>query len=67
MQQQNLKEFAEKFDSGSKNITISIGGLIAVLYQKQNETRNEFTNTFKQFAGHENSKLFSKLFSHHKQ
>ena len=67
MQQQSLKEFAEKFDSGSKNITISIGGLIAVLYQKQNETRKEFTNTFKQFSGDENSKLFSKLFSHHKR
>ena len=65
-QQQILKEFAQKFDSGSKNITISIGGLIAVLYQKQNKTRTEFTNTFKQFTGDENSKLFSKLFSHHK-
>ena len=67
MQQQSLKEFAQNFDSHSKNITISIGGLIAVLYQKQNKIRNEFTNTFKQFTGSENSKLFIKLFSHHKR
>jgi CHAD domain-containing protein len=66
VQQQSLREFSEKFDSGSKNITISTGGLIAVLYQKQNETRKEFTNTFKQFVGDENSKLFNKLFSHQK-
>ncbi|NIX16069.1 MAG: CHAD domain-containing protein [Candidatus Dadabacteria bacterium] len=63
VQQQSLKEFAEKFDSDDKNITISIGGLIAVLYQKQNETRNKFTSTFKRFTADENTRLFNKLFS----
>lgn len=62
VQQQSLKEYSEKFDSHNKDITISIGGLIAVLYRNQNETRKQFNSSFEQFASKENTSLFNKMF-----
>ncbi|NIX15735.1 MAG: CHAD domain-containing protein [Candidatus Dadabacteria bacterium] len=62
VQQQSLKEYSEKFDSHSKEITISIGGLIAVLYRKQIETKKQFNSSFELFASKENTSLFNKIF-----
>ena len=45
------------------NITISVGGLIAILSSKQILARKEFNNKFSEFAQKENRELYGKLFS----
>ncbi|MGH7884658.1 MAG: CHAD domain-containing protein, partial [Thermodesulfobacteriota bacterium] len=65
VQQQSLKNMLDKFNSrGSeiKKVSASVGGLIAVFYQKQKEIRAEFSNCFSELNNEENFKLFSKLF-----
>ena len=50
-------------DPEYSDITMSVGGLIAILSNKQNEVRNEFKKRFSEFARKENQELFGKLFS----
>ena len=45
------------------DITMSVGGLIAILSAKQFEVRREFKKRFSEFAREENQELFGKLFS----
>ena len=66
MQQVSLKNFLSKIDYSNKNkdtISLSVGGLITVLNQKQHMVRSEFSQKFKEFSKAENIKLFKKLFS----
>ena len=64
VQQESLKEFlcsdikSEKY----QNTTAAIGGLIAVLFQRQQRVRQAFAQTFTQFSDSKNAALFNKLF-----
>ena len=63
VQQESLKEFLADFKNSDQNVYISVGGLIAVLYQKQKEIRTEFSKSFSELNNDENGKLFKKLFA----
>ena len=65
VQQESLKNYLGKIDNNnSKNIVpLAVGGLITVLYQKQQELRNQFTQNFNEFSKTKNIKLYKKLFS----
>ena len=69
VQQTELKEMLEQYsskDSDFLNISMSIGGLIAILSNKQYEVRNEFENIFSEFAKQKNREFYSKLFVENK-
>ena len=66
VQQKSLKNYLSKIDNNSndKNIVpLAVGGLIAVLYQKQQVLKNQFTQKFDEFSKTKNIKLYKKLFS----
>ena len=50
-------------DPEYSDITMSVGGLIAILSSKQNEVRKEFKKRFSEFARKENQELYGKLFT----
>lgn len=65
VQQKELKNFIEKFDRSSKyyqKVSVSAGGLIALLYQRQKSIRREFSKSFSSFNSREIEKMFEKLF-----
>ncbi|MGI9534276.1 MAG: CHAD domain-containing protein [Thermodesulfobacteriota bacterium] len=62
VQQESLKNFANKHKN-TIITTSALGGLIAVLFQKQLEIRNEFAIKFEEFSTADNIKLYNKLFS----
>ncbi len=65
VQQQSLKEMLNKFDTKPdqlKQVSASIGGLIAILFQKQKDVRKEFSKSFGELDNEDSSKLFRKLF-----
>ena len=57
-----LKGLNQK-DPEYSDITMSVGGLIAILSSKQNEARKEFNKRFSEFARKENQELYGKLFT----
>lgn len=63
-QQESLKELLSSDAKTVKypNTTAAIGGLIAVLYQRQQSVRQDFAQTFAQFIDPLNGALFKKLF-----
>lgn len=64
VQQESLRKFLDKVEGrGNRNLeTMAIGGLIVVLYKKQQEVRTQFGEKFKEFGRPENTKLYDKLF-----
>ncbi len=64
VQQESLKEFLSNDTESARtqNMTAAIGGLIGVLYQRQEEVRTSFAKTFTRFSDPKNSALFNKLF-----
>lgn len=66
IQQQSLKNMVKEFDESNseiKQVSISIGGLITVLHQKQKEVKNRFSKSFSEFDSKKNEKLFFNLFA----
>ncbi|NIR49185.1 CHAD domain-containing protein [candidate division KSB1 bacterium] len=65
VQQESLKEFLGKVDVKSADyahVNAAIGGLIAILYQKQQQVRRAFSQTFSAFSKKKNNDSFQKLF-----
>jgi len=64
VEQESLKEFLSSDIRSEKhqNTTAAIGGLIAVLYQRQLRLRQAFAQSFSQFRAPKNAVLFNKLF-----
>lgn len=65
MQQENLREYLAKIDLKQTDAiteAAAIGGLIALLYQRQKETRAQFEKIFENFSNRDNSALYEKLF-----
>ena len=64
VQQESLKDFLGKQNNGKdlQQITLSVGGLVAVLSQKQIKVRNAFSDTFDNFSSHQNIDLYRQLF-----
>jgi len=66
VQQESLKSFLSEKENkldDNKMVNTSVGGLIAVLYEKQKNVRNKFKQKFEEFSKTENIKLYKKLFS----
>ena len=65
VQQESLKDFLDKVynDKDKKIVTLAVGGLIGVLYQKQQELKKQFAQKFEEFSREENIRLYDKLFS----
>jgi CHAD domain-containing protein len=67
IQQQSLKKFLNQTDIGydhSKQTTLAAaGGLVSVLYQRQNNLRKKFKDNFDEFSDKETTALSKKLFS----
>ncbi|MGB3363610.1 MAG: CHAD domain-containing protein [Thermodesulfobacteriota bacterium] len=67
VQQQSLKKFLSQTDIGydhSKQKTLAAaGGLVSVLYQRQNDVRKKFKENFDGFSDKETTSLFNSLFS----
>lgn len=65
VQQINLREMLKQYSSKNTdfiNISMSIGGLMAILSNKQLEARNEFKNIFSEFAKKNSREFYRKLF-----
>jgi len=65
VQQINLRELLEQYSSKDTdfiNISMSIGGLMAILNSRQLEARNEFKNIFPEFAKKSSREFYKKLF-----
>jgi len=65
VQQANLEELLEEYgpkDDDYKNVSMSIGALMAILGNKQLETRNDFKKIFSEFAKQNNREFYQKLF-----
>lgn len=66
VQQHSLKEYLETIPTDNENtmgLAASIGGLIAVLYQRQQSVRQSFSQTFADFSSRSNAELYEKLFA----
>ena len=66
VQQKSLKKYLESIsseNSDSQKTASAIGGLIASLYQQQQNVRNAFAQTFAEFSGQDNEKIYQKLFA----
>lgn len=66
VQQKSLKKYLESIapENIDSQITASaIGGLIASLYQQQQNVRKTFARTFAEFSGQDNEKIYQKLFT----
>ncbi len=66
IQQESLKNMVKEFKVKEEDIlkiSMSIGGLISVLNQKQNEVRKDFEKSFNEISNKEYVKIFNKLFS----
>ena len=66
MQHESLGEMLSNLnpkDPEFANITMSVGGLIAILSSKQIAARKEFNKKFSDFTQKENRELYGKLFS----
>jgi CHAD domain-containing protein len=66
VQQKSLKKYLEKTtseDNDFSKISSAIGGLISCLYQQQQGIRKAFAQTFAEFSGMENEKIYQKLFA----
>ena len=65
VQQINLREMLGQYSSKNTdfiNISMSIGGLMTILSNKQLEERNEFKNIFSEFAKKSSREFYRKLF-----
>ena len=65
VQQKNLKKYLEAIapeNIDSQKAVSAIGGLIANLYQQQHNVRKAFAQTFAEFSGQDNEKIYQKLF-----
>lgn len=66
VQQESLKKFLSETDIGydeSKQQTLAAaGGLVSVLYQRQNAVRKKFKNNFEGFTDKQTTALFNELF-----
>lgn len=67
VQQESLKKFLSQTDIGydqSKQKTLAAaGGLVSVLYQRQNDVRKKFKENFDGFSDKETTSLFTNLFT----
>ncbi len=67
VQQRSLKKYLEAITAQNNRDAVdsisAIGGLIAALYQQQQNTRKAFAQTFVEFSGHGNEKIYQKLFA----
>lgn len=66
LQQQYLKDYLQQEDLRDKGAKVScaaVGGLMAVLYNRQMQIRQNFGDIFNEFYSKENRVLFKKLFS----
>ena len=66
IQQKSLKSYLESIaqdDPDSQKIASAIGGLIAGLYQQQQNIRSAFAGTFAEFRGQNNEEICKKLFA----
>jgi len=69
VQQESMREILERYNQKAPelfNVSMSIGGLIAILNNKQQELRHNFTDTFSEFATKKNRKLYKNLFTTNK-
>lgn len=66
VQQKSLKQYLEAISPeniDSQKTASAIGGLITSLYQQQQNIRQAFAQTYSQFSGQDNEKIYQKLFS----
>ena len=66
VQQKSLKKYLETISSenvDSLQIGSAIGGLLASLYRQQQNIRSAFAQTFAEFSGQDNEKIYEKLFA----
>lgn len=66
VQQKSLKKYLESLapeNIDSQKTASAIGGLIASLYQQQQNVRKAFAQTFAEFSGQDNEKIYQRLFS----
>ena len=70
VQQNSLGKMLENYspkDPDFANVSMSIGGLTAILGARQQEVRKEFKKKFSDFVHKENQKLYRKLFRMNKE
>lgn len=67
VQQNQLQASLDKLNKSNKNSleeAAAIGGLLAVLFLKQQQVKSEFNKAFKRFASVDNQSEFHELFGH---
>ena len=65
VQRASMKSFIDTLDpkdDKQRECAVSSGGLISVLYERQNDVRSEFKERFKEFSGKETRSIFKSLF-----
>lgn len=67
VQQESLKKFLSQteigYDESKQQTMAAAGGLVSVLYQRQNAVRKKFKDNFSGFSDKETTALFTELFS----